>query len=182
MPGKASPSPKREQEYRSRSTRAGLTFPVSRIHRYLRKAYPKQRIGSTAPIYLSAALEYLIAELVEIAGTQCRDAGRRLIKPRHIRLAISSDQELSDLIGKAVIKEGGVQPHIESALLPKKKKATSQDTESTTQARSNGKKAVKTPKKTTPKARKSGEKKPIVVNDDDDEDDTEMDDYSLQVI
>ncbi|RSH95633.1 histone H2A [Saitozyma podzolica] len=177
MPGKASPSPKREQEYRSRSSRAGLTFPVSRIHRYLRRAYPKQRIGSTAPIYLAAALEYLIAELVEIAGTQCRDAGRRLIKPRHIRLAISSDQELSDLIGKAVIKEGGVQPHIESALLPKKKKTTSQDTDSTTQAGSKGKKAIKTPKQTAPKTRKSSEKKPTVVEVEDDDED-----YSLQVI
>jgi hypothetical protein len=50
-----------------------------------------------------------------------------------------------------VIKEGGVQPHIESSLLTKKKKTTSQDTDSTTQAGSKGKKAIKTPKQTAPK-------------------------------
>ena len=53
---------------RSRSRRAGLHFPVGRIHRYLRKGPYASRIGSFAPVYLAAVLEYLCAEIIELAG------------------------------------------------------------------------------------------------------------------
>ncbi|PNX61844.1 histone H2A, partial [Trifolium pratense] len=46
----------------SRSTRAGLRFPVGRICRYLKKGRYAQRIGTDAPVYLAAVLEYLAAE------------------------------------------------------------------------------------------------------------------------
>ncbi|PHT61385.1 Histone H2A.1 [Capsicum annuum] len=44
------------------SERAGLQFPVGRIARYLKKGRYAQRVGSGAPIYLAAVLEYLAAE------------------------------------------------------------------------------------------------------------------------
>ena len=53
---------------RSRSRRAGLHFPVGRIHRYLRKGPYAGRIGAFAPVYLAAVLEYLCAEIIELAG------------------------------------------------------------------------------------------------------------------
>ncbi|KAI3871107.1 hypothetical protein MKW98_015007, partial [Papaver atlanticum] len=46
----------------TRSVRAGLQFPVGRIGRYLKKGRYAQRIGSGAPVYLAAVLEYLAAE------------------------------------------------------------------------------------------------------------------------
>jgi len=47
----------------SRSAKAGLQFPVGRIGRYLKKGRYSQRVGSGAPVYLAAVLEYLAAEV-----------------------------------------------------------------------------------------------------------------------
>ena len=47
----------------SRSTKAGLQFPVARIGRYLKKGRYTQRVGTGAPVYLAAVMEYLAAEV-----------------------------------------------------------------------------------------------------------------------
>ncbi|KAE8768047.1 Histone H2A.2.1 [Hordeum vulgare] len=46
----------------TKSIKAGLQFPVGRIGRYLKKGRYAQRVGSGAPVYLAAVLEYLAAE------------------------------------------------------------------------------------------------------------------------
>ena len=51
---------------KSRSSRAGLQFPVGRLHRLLRKGNYAQRVGGGAPVYLAAVLEYLAAEVLEL--------------------------------------------------------------------------------------------------------------------
>ena len=48
---------------KSRSSRAGLQFPVGRIHRLLRKGNYAERVGAGAPVYLAAVMEYLAAEV-----------------------------------------------------------------------------------------------------------------------
>ena len=58
----------REGKSKSRSTRAGLQFPVGRIHRLLRKGNYAERVGAGAPVYLAAVMEYLAAEVLELAG------------------------------------------------------------------------------------------------------------------
>ncbi|KAG1823629.1 histone-fold-containing protein [Suillus subaureus] len=100
----------------SRSTRAGLQFPVSRIHRMLRRSNVSKRIGSGAPVYLAAVLEYLSAEILELAGNAARDNKKRRINPRHLQLAIRNDEELSKLLGDVIISEGGVVPYINPAV------------------------------------------------------------------
>ena len=47
----------------SKSVKAGLQFPVGRIARFLKKGRYAQRVGTGAPIYLAAVLEYLAAEV-----------------------------------------------------------------------------------------------------------------------
>lgn len=94
----------------SRSTLADLTFPVGRIHSRMKlNLLKKQRCGSTAAIYLTALLEYLTAELLDLSTHACELAGNKRITPRHILLAIKSDKELDQLI-TATISKGGVQP------------------------------------------------------------------------
>jgi len=58
---------------KSRSSRAGLQFPVGRLHRHLRKGNYAARVGAGAPVYLAAVLEYLAAEVLELAGNAARD-------------------------------------------------------------------------------------------------------------
>lgn len=47
----------------SRSSKAGLQFPVGRIARFLKAGKYAERVGAGAPVYLSAVLEYLAAEV-----------------------------------------------------------------------------------------------------------------------
>ncbi|KAI1704475.1 core histone h2A/H2B/H3/H4 domain-containing protein [Ditylenchus destructor] len=80
---------------KSRSSRAGLQFPVGRLHRLLRKGNYAERVGAGAPVYLAAVLEYLAAEVLELA-------------------------ELNKLLAGVTIAQGGVLPNIQAVLLPKK--------------------------------------------------------------
>ncbi|KIY62649.1 histone-fold-containing protein [Cylindrobasidium torrendii FP15055 ss-10] len=113
----------------SRSSKAGLQFPVGRVHRLLKKGNYAQRVGAGAPVYLAAVLEYLAAEILELAGNAARDNKKQRIVPRHLQLAIRNDEELNKLLGDVVISQGGVVPHIESQLLPGKTKGGKGDEE-----------------------------------------------------
>lgn len=103
-----------------KSTKAGLQFPVGRLARYLKKGRYAQRIGAAAPVYLAAVLEYLAAEVLELAGNAARDNKKSRIIPRHIQLAIRNDDELGKLLSGVTIAYGGVLPNIHAVLLPKK--------------------------------------------------------------
>ena len=96
----------------SRSSKAGLAFPVGRVHRLLRKGNYAQRVGAGAPVYLAAVLEYLAAEILELAGNAARDNKKTRIIPRHLQLAIRNDEELNKLLGHVTIAQGGVLPNI----------------------------------------------------------------------
>ncbi|KAF2588782.1 hypothetical protein F2Q70_00041963 [Brassica cretica] len=107
-------------KYVSRSSKAGLQFPVGRIARFLKAGKYADRVGSGAPVYLAAVLEYLAAEVLEVAGNAARHNKKTRIIPRHIQLAVRNDEELSNLLGSVTIASGGVLPHILPNLLPAK--------------------------------------------------------------
>src|SRR3954447_13104949 len=120
---------KKGEKSQSRSFRAGLQFPVGRVHRHLREGRFSERVGAGAPVYLAAVLEYLAAEILELAGNAARDNKKQRIVPRHLQLAIRNDEELNKLLGdgesyfhlknyfiltisfSVVISQGGVVPH-----------------------------------------------------------------------
>uniref|UniRef100_A0A915E0M1 Histone H2A n=1 Tax=Ditylenchus dipsaci TaxID=166011 RepID=A0A915E0M1_9BILA len=86
-----------ESSQKSKAMRAGLQFPVGRIHSKIRKGNYADRVGSGAAVYLAAVIEYLSAEVFELAGNAARDNKKSRISPRHILLAIRNDEELSAL-------------------------------------------------------------------------------------
>ncbi|KAK4749229.1 hypothetical protein SAY87_026678 [Trapa incisa] len=128
----------------SRSIKAGLQFPVGRIGRYLKKGRYSERVGSGAPVYLAAVLEYLAAEVLELAGNAARDNKKNRIIPRHVLLAVRNDEELGKLLAGVTIAHGGVLPNINPVLLPKK---TDKPAKSPTKATKSPAKATKSPKK-----------------------------------
>ena len=113
---------KKKGKSTSRSAKAGLQFPVGRVARYLKKGGYASRVGGGAPVYMAAVLEYLCAEVLELAGNAARDNKKSRITPRHVQLAVRNDEELNKLMGGVTIASGGVLPNSHAVLLPKKKK------------------------------------------------------------
>ncbi|CAO2635330.1 Histone H2AX [Lemmus lemmus] len=114
MSGRGKTGGKARAKAKSRSSRAGLQFPVGRVHRLLRKGHYAERVGAGAPVYL----------ILELAGNAARDNKKTRIIPRHLQLAIRNDEELNKLLGGVTIAQGGVLPNIQAVLLPKKTSAT----------------------------------------------------------
>ncbi|XP_068115164.1 histone H2A type 2-B-like [Hyperolius riggenbachi] len=105
MSGRGKQGGKARAKAKTRSSRAGLQFPVGRVHRLLRKGNYAERVGAGAPVYLAAVLE---------------DNKKTRIIHRHLQLAVRNDEELNKLLGGVTIAQGGVLPNIQAVLLPKK--------------------------------------------------------------
>ena len=79
----------------------------------------KETIGSGALVYFAAVLDYLPAEILELAGNAARDNKKSRIIPRHLLLAVRNTEELNNLLARVTIAGGGVD-NIQAVLLPKK--------------------------------------------------------------
>ena len=79
------------------SKRAGLQFSIARTDNLIRKYIEnKTRVSQKAAVYLAAVLEYLTAEIVELAGNAAMDNKKKTISTIFIKLAINNDEELNE--------------------------------------------------------------------------------------
>ncbi|XP_023397063.1 histone H2A-Bbd type 1 [Loxodonta africana] len=89
---------KRRRPSLSRSTRAELQFPVSRVDRLLREGNYAQRLSSSTPVFLAGVLEYLTANILELAGNEAHNHHKMRITPEHVETALDSNPQLSRLL------------------------------------------------------------------------------------
>lgn len=101
----------------TKTSKAGLLFPVGRIHRIL-KELSRTKVGLGASIYLCAVLEYLVGQIIDAAGNAATQNHRIRIVPRHIVLAVRHDEDLDFLLKDVTISSGGIVPAIHPYLLP----------------------------------------------------------------
>ncbi|KAL7371035.1 hypothetical protein ABVT39_016991 [Epinephelus coioides] len=66
-------------------------------------AKEKEHVSAGAPVYLAAVLEYLTAEILELAGNAARDNKATRVIPRHRQLTVRNDEELNKLLGGVTI-------------------------------------------------------------------------------
>lgn len=130
-------------------TRAGLVMSVNKIRRQ-QKRQTGQGIAKTSSIMQAAAVEYIVAELLELAGdvtlekTQIGGPRKRII-PNDFARAIERDEELYQLLGNCEITDSSRRHFIHTRLLGKAaQKRLKENT---------GEAASKTPAASKPKAR-----------------------------
>jgi histone H2A len=102
----------------SKSAKAGLLMPVARLNTVMKKAGGAKRVGGSAPVYATAVLEYLLTELLELAGNTTMKAKRKRILPEDISLAVRSDEDLSKLLRGFSCCTGDKLTNVAKALVP----------------------------------------------------------------
>jgi len=107
---------KKKRKAKAEHKQAGLVFPVARLNRAMRNQFRSHKHTKQTAVFMAAVLEYMTAELLELAGNCARDYKRKTIKPRHIMLAARNDEEIDKVIGQHCIfmnagrYPAGVQP------------------------------------------------------------------------
>ena len=88
---------------------AGIYFPINRIKTGMKKLKVCKSITKAANVFLTAELEYICAELIEISGSLCLGEDKKTLTSRHIFKAINEDKELKRIYGNSIIHDGGVR-------------------------------------------------------------------------
>ncbi|XP_007956621.1 histone H2A-Bbd type 1-like [Orycteropus afer afer] len=103
-------SSKRKRPSLSRSTRAELQFPVSRMDSLLRKGNYARRLRSSTPVFLAGILEYLTANILELASNEAQLNHRIRITPAHLERAMDRNPQLNCLLDDAIKSEVDEKP------------------------------------------------------------------------
>lgn len=105
----------------SQSVKANTLFPVGRLNRLIKHGRFSDRVSSSAGVFLAGMLEYLTAEILELAGNQCHQHKMKTIAPKHLNLGVRNDQELSQLMCEVTIANSSKRVHVEDYFLKQKK-------------------------------------------------------------
>lgn len=81
----------------SKSTKAGVMFPVSKLKRKLKQHYLGP-VSDNAAVYLAGALDFLVAETFAITYHCITQHHKKRIAPKHLSLAMNADHEFQLLL------------------------------------------------------------------------------------
>jgi histone H2A len=112
-------SERKKGEPKGTSYAAGLQLSVPRISKIMRQVSFADNLGKPAAIYMTAVIEYLLAEILELAGNAARDNNKSRISSKFIFMAIVHDEELSKL-SCGILMGGGVIPNTVQQIVPSK--------------------------------------------------------------
>lgn len=119
------PSRRREAKVKqSRSSRAGLLFPVSRIERQLRRGQFAERFGANAPVYLAAVLQWVTHKTMDMAGKISKKNNQQYISPCHLQMSIKNSPVLKHLLGSGPKHRGRAVPKSQRVASTSKTKKT----------------------------------------------------------
>lgn len=113
-----------EKKKGSLALKAGLVFPPSRCRKFLTQSEIRgYRTGSHSGVYMAAVVEYLCAEILELAGNHARETKHMTIAMKDLTMAIFNDAELTPLMHHLKVKlfNGGMIPEIPAKSLSDKK-------------------------------------------------------------
>ncbi|XP_048541874.1 probable histone H2AXb [Triticum urartu] len=145
--GRGNSKPAASMKSVSRSSMAGLQFPLGRVTRYLRAGNYAQHVSTSAHVYLAAEvhipptpllislfpartvpcgprshrfISFSLIQTLQPADNATRDNKKNRIVPRHIQPAVCNNEELSRLLCAFTIADDGMMSGIHTVLLPKK--------------------------------------------------------------
>ena len=102
-------------EKKTKSQKAGLVLPFSLFQQKFEENACEESVTNEGAVYMTAVIEYIMAEVLELAGNACRDSRRLRIAPRDVQKAVREDEELNKLLGGLVVD-------VTTSSLPPKKK------------------------------------------------------------
>lgn len=111
----------------SRSAKAGINFPVGRIHRLLKNKATRGRnmdgklrfgrVSGLSALYMASILEYLCTELLELSTEMSKKFKIKRITPQIINYTIKADDEMNKLFDAVTLVASGIVPNYNERLL-----------------------------------------------------------------
>ena len=86
-----------------------------------------KRVGGSAPVYMTAAIEYIVSELLEMAGNHTKKSNRKRVTPEDISIGVRSDDELAKLFRNVAVFTGDKLSNPSKVLEPKARKNNTAD-------------------------------------------------------
>lgn len=78
---------------------AGLQISVAKIRNLVKMLMPKIRIGMPALVYMTAVVQYLLTEVLQLSVVRTKDAKEKRVKYPTIRDALALEPVLDDILG-----------------------------------------------------------------------------------
>jgi histone H2A len=106
----------------SKSQRAGLLWPISRVNRHIKSNVDMPRVAAGAPVYLAGAMESIIEDILNVATEKCKSENRRRITLNDVVDSIRSDNDLHQTLSFIRIYGGVRNTKVSEILKTKKQK------------------------------------------------------------